>query len=418
MIGSFRAAAAGLLFAFLPFTGSSSVEAQFSDLRGRVMDRESGEAVPEATVVLEGQDTAFLAVTDASGLFGFSGIGSGTYSVSVEHLAYGKHIQDVSLAPEALVALRILISRQAIELDPVVVEAMTQRELEARSRGTMIQEVTRPEIERAVRTSHHLGDILRQTVPGLRVYDSNYSPGARTCIEFRGRRSIRFANACQSPLLILDGVRMYDPPSIYNTIQPNSIQRIEVVPPAEAGILYGSESAFGVLVIETRVWLEEAERESIPPHLRGGVYDWTLEVEDHSWKRVLLSAFVGNAVGVLAGLKLADECVRFKELATDLFASDCDQWATAGAWGAALSFPLMGAAMGARYAGSTPISRGKFFSAILSGAVAMVPGYALAAASQRNTASPSFKAGQVMVFVGIPLAVTAADRIFRKLKGR
>ena len=393
-------------------------EAQFSDLRGRVLDREKGEGVPDATVLLEGSDTTFTALTDSRGLFDVRQMPSGAYRVTVQHLAYGEHVQTVTLADDALVALRILISRQAIELDPVVIEAMSQEELRNRSRGTMIQEVKRPEIERAARTSHHLGDILRQTVPGLRVYDSQYSPGARVCIEFRGRRSIRFANACQSPLLILDGVRMFDPPSLYNTIQPNSIQRIEVIPPAEAGLLYGSDSAFGVLVIETKVWLTEEEKEALPVHLRGGVYDWSLEVGHHSWKKVLLASAVGNAVGVAVGLTLADRCIRYEELATDIFATDCNRWATAGAWGAALSFPLLGAAAGARIAGGTPLSQGRFLPAVVSGAIAMIPGYALAAAAQQDTNAPSFRVGQAMVLVGIPLAVTVADRIFRKIRGR
>ncbi len=402
----------------LAIGGTPPAAAQLSDIRGRVMDRETGEAVQDATVVLEGPDTAFRAVTDNRGLFDFVQVGNGTYRVNVEHLAYGRHVQEVAVEGGAVVALRILISQQAIELDPVVVAVMSERELQARSRGTMIQEVTRQEIERAARTSHHLGDILRQTVPGLRVYDSFYSPGARVCVEFRGRRSIRFANACQSPVLMLDGVRMHDPPSLYNTIHPGSIQRIEVVPPAEAGIFYGSESAFGVILIETRVWPQKEEREAIPAHLRTGTYDWSLELEGHSWKRVLASSFVGNALGVAAGLAVADRCVRFDELATDLFASDCHNWATAGSWAAALSFPLVGAALGARFAGATPVSRGKFLSAMLSGAVALVPGYALASAAQRDTSSPSYKGGQIMVFVGIPLAVTGADHIFRKFRGR
>lgn len=397
--------------------GLSPASAQSSDIRGRVMDRQTGEAVPDATVALEGQDTTFLAVTDGRGLFAFPDVNGGEYRVTVRHLAYGEHVEGVSVEPDAVVALRILISQQAIELDPLVVEAMSERELRDRSRGTMIQEVTRAEIERAARTSYHLGDILRQTVPGLRVYDTPSSPGARVCIEFRGRRSIRFANACQSVVLMLDGVRMSDPSSIYNTIQPNSIQRIEVVPPAEAGLLYGSESAFGVLLIETRMWVDEEERESIPAHLRGGVYDWSLEVEKHSWKKVLIFSFIGNALGVAAGLSIADHCVRFDELDTDLFASDCDHLATAGAWAAAITLPLTGAALASRYAGATPLSRGSFFSAVLSGAVALLPGYALASAAQHEASSPTFKAGQVMVFVGIPLAVTVADRIFRKFRG-
>jgi len=383
------------------------------------MDRETGEAVQDATVALEGQDTTFLAVTDGRGLFAFPDVNGGEYQVTVRHLAYGEHVEGVSVEPDVVVALRILISQQAIELDPLVVEVMSERELRARSRGTMIQEVTRSEIERAARTSLHLGDVLRQTVPGLRVYDTPFMPGARVCIEFRGRRSIRFGNACQSVVLMLDGVRMYDPSALYSTIGLNSIQRIEVVPPVEAGLLYGSDSAFGVLLIETRLWLEEEERESIPAHLRGGVYNWSLEVERHSWKKVLIASFIGNALGVAAGLNIADRCVRFEELDTDLFASDCDQLATAGAWAAALTLPLAGAALGSRYAGATPISRGKFLSAMVSGAIALVPGYALASASHQDTSSSStFKAGQVMVFVGIPLAVTVADHIFRKFRAK
>ena len=382
------------------------------------MDKGSGEAVQDATVVLEAPDTAFLVVTDRRGLFSFDQVSAGEYRVQVRHLAYGEHVEGVSVGPDVVVALRILISQQAIELDPLVVEAVSQREREARSRGTMIQEVTREEIERAARTSGHLGDVLRQTVPGLRVYDNNALPGSRVCIEFRGRRSVRIGGSCQSPMFILDGVRMYDPPSLYNTIQVGSIERIEVIPPTEAGLLYGSESAFGVITIETKLWQAPEESETVPAHLRGGVYDWTLETEEHSWKKVFLSAFVGNALGLAAGLAVADQCIEFDQLATDVFASRCNQLPTAGTWMAVISFPLAGAAMGARFGGATPISRGRFFPAMVSGAVALLPGYALASASQQETDAPSFRVGQIFVLVGIPAAVTIADRLFRKFRGK
>jgi hypothetical protein len=219
-------------------------------------------------------------------------------------------------------------------------------------------------------------------------------------------------------MVLLDGVRMYDPSSIFNTIEPSSIERIEVVPPAEAGLLYGSESAFGVITIETRVWRSREETEVIPPHLRGGVYDWSLELQEHSWKKVLLSSFVGNALGVAAGFAIANECVEFDELATDVFASSCDNLATAGSWAAMITLPLAGAAMGARFSGDTPLSRGSFLPAVASGMVAMLPGYALVAASQREVGSPTFRAGQVFVLLGIPAAVTVADKLFRKFRSR
>jgi hypothetical protein len=390
---------------------------QLSEIRGRVMDRESGSAVREATVILEGPDTAVLVVTDNRGLFSFAEVSGGSYQVTVRHLAYGEYQEGVEVEADVVLALRIHISQQAIVLDPLVVEVISERELAARSRGTMIQEVTRAEIERAVRTSYHFGDILRQTVPGLQVRDSRSQPGARICVEFRGRRSIRFAGSCQTPVLILDGVRMHDPPSLYSTIQPETIQRIEVIPPAEAGLLYGSESANGVIVVETRIWREPDELEALPAHLRTGTYDWSLEVETHSWKKVFIASFIGTAIGVTAGLSLAENCVRFEELDRDLFASDCNSWATAGSWAAAVTFPLFGAALGSRYTGATPLSRGKFWSAVVSGSIALLPGYALASASQQDTSSPTFKGGQVMVFLGIPFAVTVADHLFRKFRG-
>ncbi len=395
----------------------SDLGGQQSDIRGRVIDRETGEAVQDATVALVGPDTAFLVVTDPRGLFDFDQVRGGDYQVRVNHLAYGEHVESVTVEVDAVVALRVLISQQAIELDPLLVEAMSARERDARSRGSMIQEVTREEIERAARTSHHIGDILRQTIPGLRVYDSPSAPGARICVEFRGRRSVRFANGCQGVVLLLDGVRMYDPAAIYSTVQASSIQRIEVIPPVEAGLLYGSDSAFGVILIETKVWADDNEPDRVPSHLRGGVYDWTLEVEKHSWKKVFLYSFVGNALGLAAGMAVADQCVQFDELATDLFASRCNNLSTAGTWAAAISFPLAGAALGARFAGGTPISRGRFFPAMVSGAVALLPGYALVAASQRNAGSASFRAGQIFAVVGIPMAVTIADRLFRKFRG-
>lgn len=403
-------------FLFLALSPIGS-RAQVSEIRGRVMDRETGQAVQDATVVLEGRDTAFLVVTDRRGLFNFDEVNGGEYQVSVRHLAYGEHLERVVVEADAVVALRILISQQAIILDPLVVEAMSERDLQARSRGTMIQEVTRDEVERAARTSHHLGDVLRQTVPGLRVYDNPSLPGSRVCIEFRGRRSVRFANACQTPMFILDGVRMFDPPSLYSTIELGSIERIEVVPPAEAGLLYGSESAFGVITIETKVWLTKEEKEMIPPHLRGGVYDWTLEVDDHSWKRVFLTSFVGSAIGLVAGIAVASQCVEFDQLSTDLFASSCSDLATAGAWAAAISFPLAGGALGARYAGATAISRGRLLPAMASGAIALLPGYAMMSASQQRPSSASFRAGEIFVLLGIPAAVTVADHLFRRFRG-
>lgn len=131
---------------------------------------------------------------------------------------------------------------------------------------------------------------------------------------------------------------------------------------------------------------------------------------------MFLSSFLGNAVGLAAGLAMGRQCVEFDDLATDVFASNCDQLTTAGSGIAAITLPLAGGALGARMGGGTPISHGRFFPAMASGAIALLPGYAMVSASQENTTSPSFRAGQLFGLLGIPVAVTLADRLFRKCR--
>jgi len=219
-------------------------------------------------------------------------------------------------------------------------------------------------------------------------------------------------------MLILDGVRMFDPPGLYGTIDPASIERIEVIPPAEAGLLYGSESAFGVITIETKLWFSKEEREAIPPHLRGGVHNWSLEVQPHPTRRAFLSAMAANAVGVAAGLALANRCVEFDELDRNVFASRCDRWETAGSWGAAIVLPLVGSALGARLGGGTAASQGRLLPAIAAGSVVLLPGYAMMSSAGERRSSATFRVGEVFVLLGIPAAVTIADRMFRRFRER
>jgi len=405
------------LLAFAAFVLPEAGWGQVSDLRGRVIDRQSGQGVRDATVVLEGRDTTSIRVTDERGLFRFPAVNGGEYRVTVTHIAYGRHTESVVVEPDVVVALRVVVDAQAIELDPLVVETLSSEQLAQRSRGTTRQVVTREEIEDAMRTSGHLGDVLRQTVPGLRVFDTRL-PGARTCVEFRGRRSVRFARECQSPMLLLDGVRMFDPPGLYGTIDPSSIERIEVIPPAEAGMLYGSESAFGVITIETRLWLSRQDREAIPSHLRGGVHDWSLEVQPHPTRRAFLATVAANTLGLAVGLALANRCVEFDELDRNVFASRCGRWETAGSWSAAILLPLVGSALGARLGGGTAASQGRLLPAVAAGSVVLLPGYAMMSSATERRSSATFRAGEVLVLVGIPAAVTIADRLFRSFRAR
>ncbi|NNM32940.1 MAG: TonB-dependent receptor plug domain-containing protein [Gemmatimonadetes bacterium] len=317
-------------------------------------------------------------------------------------------------------AVRIALGSEAIELDPVVVTARGERERRNRGRGVRINELTADEIETLIPTSRNLADVLQQTIPSLRSVPSTVANGYN-CIEFRNPATIRFAGDCRSPMTLVDGIRMFDPPTLFSTIDLNSISRIELIPPAEAGAEYGSDSAFGVLVIETKSFSTERARNGAQdrpmPGELAGTWNWDLEGSSHPSTRVFLYSFLGNAAGLAAGLALARQCVEFDRLAVDVFNSSCGRWGTFGARSAALSIPVFGASAAARFAGRTDFSHGRFWPTALAAGVALLPGYAIASSSTVDGFQGTTWISRFILLFGVPAATTLADYMYRRFDG-
>lgn len=382
---------------------------------GRVLDLETGNAVPDAAIALLG--AGLRDVTDAEGLFVFEGVLPGTYVIRMEHLVYGRQEETVEVGAHPL-AIRIDVSPTAIRLDPVVVETRSRREADERARGSQVNVLDREEIDRYSPTSRHLGDALRQAIPGIRVREGGPVSGAVTCIEFRTVGTPRFARGCKLPTVFLDGVRMNAPEDLLTSINLSDINRVEVIPPSEAGVLYGTESMFGVILIETRVWAQSNADRPRPRVAEGqSVHDWTLERSGHAWKKVYAGAFIGNAAGLLLGMAAARECIEFDELSNDLFNTSCGGWGTAGARAALITLPVLGASVGARAMGGTDLSHGKFLHAAVASTVVLVPAYALVSSSFDADFTGTRVAGQILLVVVLPAAATLADKLFRKIRG-
>jgi len=389
---------------------------RLATVSGRIYDRETQAAVEGAVVVLDG--TSHSAVTNRDGLFRVTDVPPGVYRVRVRHVAYGVHDRTMNVPAGSELAVRIAMSREAIELDPVVVSGRSERERRNRARGVRVNELDADEIEALIPTSRNLADVLQQTIPSLRAVPSSLANG-RNCIEFRNPATVRHARECRSPMTLLDGVRMFDPPMLYSTIDLGTISRVELIPPAEAGAEYGSDSAFGVLLIETKTYRTERARTGavdgpMPGELRGG-WNWDLEGSTHPTVKVFLYSFLGNAVGLAAGLAAANQCVEFDRLAGDVFDSSCGRWGTLGARSAAISFPVMGAALSARLAGRTRFSHGRFWPTALAAGVALLPGYAIASSSTVDGFQGTTWVSRVILLLGVPAATTVADYMYRRL---
>lgn len=390
-----------------------------SNISGRVFDRESQQPVADAFVELGG--TNHGALTNAEGVFRIRSVLGGSYALVVSHIAYGAHQQDLVVPQGGDIAIRVSLTSEAIELDALVVEAESERDRRNRARGIRVNELTADEIERYMATSRNLADVLQQAIPSLRSVPASIANG-RNCIEFRSPGSVQGVQRCRSPLTFLDGVRMWDPPMLYGALDLNSISRIELIPPAEAGAEYGSDSSFGVLLIETKTYRSERIRtgqadDPLSSHLLDSTWNWEHEDGDHSSARVFLFSALGNAAGLAAGLGIARECVDFNDLASDFFNSSCGSWGSAGARGAAILGPALGSALAARYAGATSNSRGRFWPAFAAAGVATLPGYAIASSSTVDGFEGTAWVSKVFLLIASPAVTTLADHMYRRFTG-
>lgn len=385
-------------------------------LSGRVTDASSGEAVSDATVVLEG--TGLGTVSNDVGLFAFEGVPVGEVTVRVLHIAYGDFRQAVLLEAGTTLTLRVLLSPTAIAIEPVLVEARSRRTLEARARGTANNVVTRTEIEGALRTSENLARVLQKTVAGATIRAEQGRPGSMLCLEFRQPRSLSDPFSCKGPTVFLDGVRVSNPRPLWSTFPLEDIERLEVVPAVEAGARYGTDSNYGVVLIETRTGRNVMGRESAEEVVgAGGAYDWTLESRPYPWTRVLGSSFVANALGFAAGAWVAGRCLNFDGLSNAVFNSSCGGAATAGSAAALYGLPLAVGTFATGWAGRTDLSAGKPLATAVGGALALIPGTLLVAAEGSEGFSGSEVIGWALIAVGTPVFSTLADRFFRSVRG-
>jgi TonB-linked SusC/RagA family outer membrane protein len=101
---------------------------------------------------------------------------------------------------------------------------------------------------------------LQGRVAGLMITPSNGSPGASFNVRIRGENSMKQGS---DPLFIVDGVPYFTSPlnmfngangsqSPLNSINPNDIERIDVLKDADATAIYGSRGANGVIIITTK----------------------------------------------------------------------------------------------------------------------------------------------------------------------
>jgi TonB-linked SusC/RagA family outer membrane protein len=242
-------------------------------ITGRVIDAITQQSLPGVNVVIKGTTR------------GTSTDNDGTYTLGVENgetliftfIGYKTVTTDVGNRSTIDVALE----QDVAQLKEVVVNGGYYETTDKMKTGSIVK-VTSKEIENQSVTSPLIA--LQGRVPGLVITPSSGAPGVAPTIRIRGTNSLRQANKNgmgirddgNYPLYVIDGIPIssvpvsswtasytgggYDPLS---TIDPNSIESIEVLKDGDATAIYGSRGANGVILITTKKNSKPVERTNV-----------------------------------------------------------------------------------------------------------------------------------------------------------
>lgn len=219
-------------------------ELQLSEVRGRLVDAESGDGVGGASVGLMG--TGFRVVSEPGGDFRFQGVRPGEYTLEAEHLAYGERREAVNIASGAEIRLEMSLSQRPIELPPIRVEVESEDLVDMAMGGLVISS---EELDPVRERSRDVLDLLlNQHLPGLVIRRQ----AGEFCIGFTPGQSRMFrTGSCVSAVVFVDNVRASNPRMAID-IPAEVVDRIVLYRPVQAGNLFGLGSGNGVLMIFTK----------------------------------------------------------------------------------------------------------------------------------------------------------------------
>lgn len=221
-------------------------------VKGTVKDS-NGEPLIGVSVFANGKP---VAVTDADGQFTLK---SAQPSTKVEFSYLGYQNQTVTIGKRS--QLDIILQDDAHSLNEVVVVGygtLKKNDLTG-SVGSIGTEKLNEKGAPSVLEN------LQGSVPGVSITKSSGRAGGAMNIEIRGKNSI---SGSQSPLYVVDGVIC----SNIDFLNPQDIERIDVLKDASSTAIYGSRATAGVVMVTTKGGTNVGKRAQKPTIAYDGYY--------------------------------------------------------------------------------------------------------------------------------------------------
>jgi TonB-linked SusC/RagA family outer membrane protein len=234
-------------------------------ITGRVTEAGATTTISATQIHLVGTRIGTLSATN--GTYQILNVAPGTYQITAERLGYKTVTRPVTVRAGQASPINFELAEAVLALDEIVVtgEAGQARKREV---GTTISQIS--VAAKVAEPTKSVESLLQGRATGLVVAENAGAIGGGAQIRLRGNSSITMSN---QPLIYVDGTRIRSEAyprnnpnstvdftgrsanvtaSPLNDINPNDIERIEVIKGAAATALYGTEASGGVIQIFTK----------------------------------------------------------------------------------------------------------------------------------------------------------------------
>lgn len=242
-----------LLLAFLPVISLAQ-----QSVSGMITDADTGEPLLGVTVLVQGTNKG--TVSDFDGNYLIQNLDAGDYVLDVSYTGYSKFSQAITIGSSDL-SQDLQLTFSASELDEIVVTG-TGAPVAKKQLGNSIGSISAASLEQLPINS--FSDLLQGREPGIVAFPSGGLTGEGAQIRIRGNASLSQLN---EPIVIVDGIRVDrgggfgggfvgsgggGSSSRLDDINPESIERVEILKGASAATLFGTEASNGVIQIFTK----------------------------------------------------------------------------------------------------------------------------------------------------------------------
>ncbi len=230
-------------------------------VKGTIRDADTDDPLIGATLLIVGSTSG--TVTDLDGKYVIEDIPAGEHVLEVSYTGFSKVTRKINITDGGELVEDFTLGTSATELDMIVVTG-TGGPVAKKKIGNTIGSISTKKL--AELPVNSFSDILQGREPGMVAFPSSGVTGEGAQIRIRGNASLSQLN---EPIILVDGVRVDNgggfggansfvgaggggSPSRLDDINPEAIERIEILKGASAATLFGTEASNGVIQIFTK----------------------------------------------------------------------------------------------------------------------------------------------------------------------